>query len=123
MKFTVYILYSTSIEKYYVGQTQDIEERLILHNSGIFKGSSTKAGIPWDIFYIIACNSRPQALKIEEHIKRMKSVKYFQSLNAYPEISEKLKENIVNQRVAVPIAIGTSPASGATEKALTSRLM
>lgn len=37
-------------------------------------------------------NSMSQALKIEDHIKRMKSVKYFQSLNAYPEMSEKLKQ-------------------------------
>ncbi|WP_420490402.1 GIY-YIG nuclease family protein [Mucilaginibacter jinjuensis] len=55
MKFTVYILYSASIAKYYIGQTQDINERLILHNSGTFAGSSTKAGIPWVVFHVIVC--------------------------------------------------------------------
>jgi hypothetical protein len=30
----VYVLYSRSLEKYYVGQTNDLEDRLKRHNSG-----------------------------------------------------------------------------------------
>ena len=92
MTYQVYILYSESTDKYYVGQTEDMEVRLVLHNTGEFAGSSTKFGIPWIIYHTIECESRTQSLAIESHIKKMKSVKYYQSLKLYPDIAIKLKE-------------------------------
>ncbi|WP_373398424.1 GIY-YIG nuclease family protein [Algoriphagus halophilus] len=35
--FFVYILYSDSKDRYYIGQTENLEERLFQHNSGYFK--------------------------------------------------------------------------------------
>lgn len=92
MSFVVYIIYSQATDRYYVGQTENIAERLTLHNSGSFKYSSTKSGIPWRIFFEINCTSREQAIAIEQHIKKMKSSKYYQSLRRYPELAAKLKE-------------------------------
>ncbi|MBU0711759.1 GIY-YIG nuclease family protein [bacterium] len=46
---TVYILYSPSKDRYYIGQTADINRRLHEHNSGHTK--STKSSIPWQIVY------------------------------------------------------------------------
>ncbi len=89
MKFIVYIIYSVSTDKYYVGQTVDLDERLILHNTGEFSHSYTKPGIPWQLYHI-ECNSKKQAVSIETHIKRMKSIKYYQSLKIYPELTVKL---------------------------------
>jgi putative endonuclease len=91
MTFYVYILYSASTGKYYAGQTDDVDERFKKHNSSAFVNSSTKAGIPWEIFHVIECTSRKQAVNIESHIKKMRSVKYYHSLKNYPEITEKLK--------------------------------
>jgi len=71
-------------------------KRLVFHNTGTFKDSSTKAGIPWNIFLEIMCVSRTQALAIEQHIKKMKSVKYYHSLKQYPEMIIKLKERYNN---------------------------
>jgi len=34
MCYYVYILYSKSINRYYSGQTQDLQNRLIEHNAG-----------------------------------------------------------------------------------------
>jgi len=45
----------------------------------------------WSIYYVIECESYPQAVRIEKHVKRMKSRVYFENLVKYPEISEKLK--------------------------------
>jgi putative endonuclease len=92
MVYEVYILYSKSTNKYYVGQTEDLDIRLVLHNTGQFEGSSTKFGIPWIVYHTIECESRKQALAVENHIKKMKSVKYYQSLKLYPEIAIRLKE-------------------------------
>ena len=91
MSIYVYILFSASTQKYYVGQTENLGQRLQQHNNGTFAGSSTKVGIPWEVYYFIECLDRKQAVNIESHIKKMKSKKYFQSLKLYPEIIEKLK--------------------------------
>jgi len=64
MQFFVYILYSASTEKYYIGQTEDLNQRLEKHNAAIFINSSTKPGIPWEIYFTIECNTRKQAVNI-----------------------------------------------------------
>ncbi len=92
MNYCVYILFSVKLGKYYIGQTEALSERLTLHNNKEFPHSSTKAGVPWIVFFNIECQSRKQAVKIEVHIKRMKSSKYVESLKSYPEIVEKLKK-------------------------------
>ncbi len=42
--YIVYILYSQSTSKYYTGQTDNLENRLKRHNSGL--SLSTKSGKP-----------------------------------------------------------------------------
>ena len=86
----VYIIYSKSINKYYVGETYSIEERLTQHNSKAFKDSFTTRAQDWIVVHSISCLNRSQARKIESHIKRMKSTTYIKNLIQHPEISEKL---------------------------------
>jgi putative endonuclease len=90
MSFFVYIIYSPSIDQFYIGQTVDLKERLIQHNSGYFKDSFTKNGAPWEIYFFLICSSKTQAILIEQHIKKMKSRKYYSSLAHYQELSERL---------------------------------
>ncbi|MGQ9644804.1 MAG: GIY-YIG nuclease family protein [Ignavibacterium sp.] len=33
--YTVYVIYSSSFNKIYIGQTEDIERRMIEHNNGL----------------------------------------------------------------------------------------
>ncbi|HEY0740134.1 MAG TPA: GIY-YIG nuclease family protein [Chryseosolibacter sp.] len=43
--FFVYIIYSEKLKKYYVGSTNDLDDRIHRHNSG---GSTfTRTGSPW----------------------------------------------------------------------------
>ena len=81
MSYMCYILFSKSINRYYVGYTSDIEERLKLHNSGHFgsKSYSFKAS-DWEIFLLIPCDNIEQAIFLESKIKRMKSRKYNENL-------------------------------------------
>ncbi len=88
--FTVYILYSSSTDSFYVGQTSDLTKRLLDHNQHIYTKAETRKANDWELFFSLQCESRQQALKIETHIKKMKSRKYFQNLARYPEISNKL---------------------------------
>ena len=91
MQICCYILFSKSIDLYYIGYTTDINERLILHNSGYFGGRSfTRKASDWEIFLLIPCVSVKQAIAIESGIKKMKSRKYIENLKKYPEMVEKI---------------------------------
>ena len=65
---TVYILFSECKNRYYLGQTRDIEERLSRHNSGLVK--STKYGMPWKLVYTENVLNRSEALMLERRIKK-----------------------------------------------------
>ena len=69
MTFHVYILYSKSINKYYKGQTNNIEDRLRRHNSGYEKATSN--GIPWTLVCLIQKSTRAEAIILERKIKNM----------------------------------------------------
>ena len=89
--FSVYIIYSKKLDKFYVGFTEiEIEERLERHNSLYYLDKYTSKGIPWTLYFYLKCETKSQALKIEKHIKSMKSRKYYESLTKYSEISNRL---------------------------------
>jgi putative endonuclease len=44
-----YIIYSKSIDTFYIGETHDIDERLINHNNHIYSKGFTKAANDWVI--------------------------------------------------------------------------
>ena len=64
----VYILFSETRSRYYVGQTTDIDKRLKRHNRGIVP--STKEGIPWKLVLQIPVDSRSEAMQLEKRIKK-----------------------------------------------------
>ena len=70
----VYILYSETIRRYYVGQTTEIERRLVRHNEGYVK--STKRGSPWTLIHSIKVHSRSEALLLERKIKKRGAKRY-----------------------------------------------
>ena len=74
----LYILKSQKTGKYYVGQTNDLDKRLSYHNSGYNK--STRGGSPWSLVYKLPCQSREEAVRLENHIKKKKSKKYIDRL-------------------------------------------
>ncbi|HEY0744722.1 MAG TPA: GIY-YIG nuclease family protein [Chryseosolibacter sp.] len=88
----VYILYSATIDAFYVGQTELLSSRLDQHLNHLFAQSFTKRATDWTVFLTIDCVSRVQAVNIENHIKKMKSRVYLQNLKRYPELVLKLKD-------------------------------
>ena len=92
MSCYVYIIFSETINRYYIGVAQDLTTRIQNHNSSFYHGSHyTKQADDWVLFHFISCSSYQQAIKIEKYIKKMKSTIYIQNLKRYPEIVEKLK--------------------------------
>ena len=78
MNYAVYILYSQSKDKYYIGYTQNPSERLLEHNAGATP--STRPGIPWILVYIEEYSDKSAAMKREIAIKKMKSRRYIEKL-------------------------------------------
>jgi putative endonuclease len=65
--FTVYVLYSISADKFYVGFTSDLNKRIISHN---FLGKGwTKRYRPWQIVYTKDFDSKKQAMLHERWLK------------------------------------------------------
>ena len=79
--YSVYILFSSSLNKYYIGFTADtLEERLRKHNSN-HKGFTGGKG-DWTIKYAETYSEKITALKREKEIKAKKSRKYIETLIA-----------------------------------------
>ncbi|MBN7810853.1 GIY-YIG nuclease family protein [Algoriphagus sp. H41] len=94
--FFVYIIYSKSTDRYYIGQTEDLGERLSMHNSHFFTHSFTKIASDWELKYALTCRSRSQALRIESHIKKNKSRKYIEDVIRHESIGLRLLEKYQN---------------------------
>jgi putative endonuclease len=91
MIYCCYIIYSSSIDRYYIGYSSDIDERLKLHNEGKFGGKSfTHRADDWKIYLLINCDSIEQAVFVESRIKNMKSRTYIENLKRNPEMAEKI---------------------------------
>jgi putative endonuclease len=76
--FYVYILYSKTLDRFYVGQTENLDNRIFRHtNSG---SKSTKAADDWELKYKEECNTRSEAVQREAEIKKKKSRKYIEWL-------------------------------------------
>lgn len=69
--FYVYIIQSKTTGRYYVGFTENIENRVDGHNSG--KTPSTRNKGPWELVYHEKYDSKTEALKREREIKAKKS--------------------------------------------------
>ncbi|HEY0743748.1 MAG TPA: GIY-YIG nuclease family protein [Chryseosolibacter sp.] len=69
MNFYVYILYSRSHDKYYIGQTQDLDSRLLRHNNGY--ENFTSKYIPWEIVWYANKPNRSSALALERKLKNL----------------------------------------------------
>jgi putative endonuclease len=67
MKYKVYVLYSESLHRYYVGSTQNLEERIQRHNTG--RSNYTSKGIPWKLIRYFERDSRADAVQLEKRIK------------------------------------------------------
>ncbi len=85
MGYSIYILYSHKFDRTYIGQTNNLENRLNYHNSG--KVRSTKAYIPWERIYSENFYTRSESMNRE---------KWFKS-SAGRKLLKKILENYLKQ--------------------------
>ena len=83
MTYFVYILYSKKIDKFYRGQTANLEIRLQRHNSGI--EISTAKGTPWILLWATEKRSRSEAVRLESKLKNLSRVRTLNFMLKYKE--------------------------------------
>jgi len=69
--YKVYILYSQSYNKIYVGYTSNLEQRLLSHNELGKKGWTIKFR-PWKLVHTESYNTKEEALLSEKRLKGAK---------------------------------------------------
>ena len=69
--YYVYILYSKSGDRYYIGMSQNPEVRLRYHNNR--ETGFTSRYRPWTLIWKKAYESKQEALAAEQKLKRWKS--------------------------------------------------
>ena len=86
MSHFLYVLFSKSKSKYYVGETHNINERLLGHNYHTYTNSFTKIANDWEMILTFECLNKTDALYLERFIKRMKSKVFIEKIIQNPEI-------------------------------------
>ncbi|HOZ51601.1 MAG TPA: GIY-YIG nuclease family protein [Chitinophagaceae bacterium] len=76
---TVYIIFSQTTQKYYTGQTQDFDNRLLENNSG--ETPSINHGIPWKLVWFAQVESRKEAMILEKKIKNQGAMRFIESMH------------------------------------------
>jgi putative endonuclease len=76
--YYTYILKSTKTGRFYIGYTQDLSQRLEKHNAG--HSRATKSGIPWQLVWSMESESKTEALKLENALKKLKNKSILQSI-------------------------------------------
>lgn len=74
----VYILKSLTNDRYYVGSTDNLERRLIEHNSG--KSKYTSLTRPFKLVFSIEYPTSKEAKQVEYKIKKLKSKKIIERI-------------------------------------------
>jgi len=78
MVYTVYILRSQVDGSFYIGYTSNLERRLMEHNEGRTRYTSSKR--PWDLFYMEEYNTKGEAIRRERFLKRQRNRGFYYSL-------------------------------------------
>ncbi|MBN2189134.1 MAG: GIY-YIG nuclease family protein [Chitinispirillaceae bacterium] len=79
--FSVYILYSKTADRYYVGHSANVKSRLSHHNASLRFGEYTRKNGPWTLVYEERdFHSRSEAMRREREIKGWKSRKKIEKL-------------------------------------------
>ena len=74
------------MDKYYTGETNNVPERIRIHNSHKNIKAFTKAASDWESKLIFKCETKNDAVYLERYIKRMKSRIFIEKVVDHPEI-------------------------------------
>ncbi|MBL7985740.1 MAG: GIY-YIG nuclease family protein [Flavobacteriales bacterium] len=69
----VYVLYSSALERHYIGESEDPDTRLLQHRTGYFPKAYTAKADDWILRLKVQCPTIQVARQLESFIKRMRN--------------------------------------------------
>jgi len=81
MRYFVYILYSETFDKFYIGQTNNVIDRLRRHNSGF--ENATAPYLPWLLIWHAEKESRTESMSLEKKLKNLSKDRLRQFIQKY----------------------------------------
>lgn len=90
MAHWVYILYSKQLDRYYVGETENVDVRVDQHNAHLFRGAFTKQATDWALCTTSECRDRVHARAVEAYIKARKRRAYIEHVIADADLRIRL---------------------------------
>ena len=100
MSYTCYILYSKKLNRFYIGNTHNLENRLKEHNSG--ESPYTSQGRPWTLLWFTSKDSFRQAEALEFKLKNLSQSRKIKFMMKYSEgmVDQQLLLEIKNKIVS-----------------------
>jgi putative endonuclease len=81
MSYWVYIIFSEKFDRFYIGQTNDLDGRIERHNSGYVE--STKSFRPWGLKLALSKNSRSESMVLEKKLKNLNRTRLIEFIEKY----------------------------------------
>ena len=82
MPYYVYILKSVSFLRFYIGQSNNLQDRLHRHNQQNEKATAPYA--PWELIWHTQKNSRVEAIALEKKLKNLSRKRIESFMEKYP---------------------------------------
>ena len=76
--YSVYIIYSEKLDKYYIGYSADVQDRLLKHNRKSKAFSSS--GRPWILVFQESFDTKKEAMAREMQLKKWKNRQRIEAL-------------------------------------------
>jgi putative endonuclease len=76
--YYTYILKSQKTGRYYIGYTNNLQQRIAKHNQG--HSTATKSGVPWQLLWVQGFKVKRDAIKLEKALKRFKNKAIIESI-------------------------------------------
>jgi len=83
MPYHIYILYSRKLNRFYVGQTTNLENRLIEHNRS--ESLYTSQGAPWTLLWSASKDSLRASEALEQKLKNLSRNRKIRFMLKYEE--------------------------------------
>jgi putative endonuclease len=83
MSHVIYILHSKKLNRFYVGQTCNLNNRKIEHNSG--ESPYTSTGLPWNLIWATEKETFRAAEELEDKLKNLSRVRKIKFMRKYSE--------------------------------------
>ena len=76
--YSVYIIYSQKIDKYYIGFSSNVQDRLLKHNR--YSKGFSNIGKPWILVYEEPFENKKNAMTRESQLKKWKNRERLETL-------------------------------------------